>query len=267
MEYMSNGQTGFLSTEETFDELDLQTCASIPQCSMPVYEIQGQVIATRTVTRTNFKNPAYRLAEAIECGAYGKRNANDDDQKVCSLDFAVAPLAWLVINNRVTMDANCAYAVGGVALLDTMSPLLGEDYFPDEKGLYKEFLSDLMNKVFLTGFSSISEYEERMQCAMYIHGALNPTDDTSLIYTMETSRETQTYTVETTQEEDDSILTNVLRSNSVLYHFTQYGMVEVAPMWWIKCHLLSGLKVSDTNEVPCPAWSRSRMTAQMGENV
>ena len=97
MQYMSNKQIGFLSTEETFEDLELKPCADIPQCSMPVYTIQGETIAARTVHRDTSENPEYRLSEAVKCGAYGKIVGSQRDK--CELDFAVAvPLGGVDYN-------------------------------------------------------------------------------------------------------------------------------------------------------------------------
>ena len=135
---------------------------------MPVYKVQGQIVAKRTVTRDN--------NEAVTCGSYGKiiRTSGQLDQ--CKLDVAVAPLAWLVVYDRTNLDLKCKFSVGGSAELNAMKPALDNIYGQSGRGNIKNHLRDLMNEVFLTEFSSISEYEDRMRCATYIIDTLSPTD-------------------------------------------------------------------------------------------
>jgi hypothetical protein len=136
-------------------------------------------------------------------------------------------------------------------------------YVKSERKDVQAMLNDLLNNFFVTGFTTLEEYNSRMKCAGFIAEQLKVggLDENRFEYTVftevdsvETTADAATNTTTTTKT--TTTKAHVVRSDSVLYLFTDYSMVEVAPMWWIKCHLLSGLHVSPTETVECDAWDR-----------
>ena len=175
--------------------------------------------------------------------------------KRCKLDLAVAPIAWLLVNELDQLKENCEMNTG--LSVEDMRNTFQQEYAPADKRHTRTSLRNLMNELFVTGFSSLIQYESRMKCARYVMGTLSSPYDETQIYDVDV--------VEDGSNQSTSSLPTTLASNTVLYHFTEYAMVEVAPLWWVKCHLLSGLKVSDTDEVSCDAWSRSIQANQIGD--
>ena len=248
MEYMSNPTTGFLGGEEpSWGDLGLVPCIDIPQCSLPDYDIQGNVIAQRMVKKNDILIP-YRVRDAVQCGSFGR--IDDDDDTKCRVDFAVAPLAYLIAYKYDEVKLNCRLNSQINGWLKLFQDTVKKPYTGDTEGrdLIQDYLRTVINDVFKSDFTDMEGFESRMKCARFIAEHLADANN---------SAHGIPYDVVMEEEETQKQTHTTVWSNSVINHFTQHSMVEVAPMWWVKCHLLSGIKVSDTSTVECPAWTRS----------
>ncbi|KAJ1468673.1 hypothetical protein T484DRAFT_3629597 [Baffinella frigidus] len=260
MEYMDNPQAGFLSSGLPLNDLKLQACVDIPQCSLPNYDIQGHAIAERLVYKSNTRG------NGLSFPYLGSRTV----QKRCLVDFAVVPLAHLVyvyFNLLATSNSNsasdstttekfksaCILKVPSTTWVSAFKTIMLEGYDATRQGraTVRAMLTTVINDLFLTDFDTIDEYKTRLECARIVTESLATGSLTG------TPRTRQSYDVVVKDDTDtDTHVTKTVWSNSVINHFAEYSMVEVAPMWWVKCHLLSGIKVSATDSVECPAWER-----------
>ena len=275
MEYMSNPHLGFLGVEEgDAASQGLVACVDIPQCSLPEYDIQGHVIPERRVLR-HFATAStdYRVSDAVACGAFGAKSRHPSDDERCYIDFAVAPLALIVIEDN-NVDVYCDVTNGFNVLRDQLTNVKRDGYKAthDGRDRVRKLLTGVLMDAFSTDFFSLATYRKRVQCASKLDERLQQ----AAFYRGEPSGGEhrndffqQVYEVTV----DEEVLVDpdsgnnatetvgkpvTLLSSSVLNHFTTYSMVEVAPMWWYKCHLLSGVRVSAEKGVECEAWTAWR---------
>ncbi|KAJ1464956.1 hypothetical protein T484DRAFT_1757725, partial [Baffinella frigidus] len=160
MEYMENVQTGFLGTGHDWNSLHLKPCVELPQCSQPNYNIQGHVISERLVVRglrLSGATSMYRVADAVRCGAFGVTYINGQTVK-CLVDFAVAPLAYLVVYHQNVLKEHCKVN----AFAQNWEIPLKLEYTPNESGrkIIQDILRKVINGYFKTGFNTVAEYNE-----------------------------------------------------------------------------------------------------------
>ncbi|KAJ1468512.1 hypothetical protein T484DRAFT_3629701 [Baffinella frigidus] len=267
MENMGNHQTGFLGTDENFHDLNLQACVNIPQCSQPDYRIHGRDIADRLVNRATSPSTSmtdeYRVKDAVSCGAFGYLMHNS----FCKVDFAVVPLVYLFLYDFDQLDQHCDLKPIDGAQKAAIRTALMNRYNPTQKETIRGHVNAIVNDIFQTGFNSLPEYNRRITCADHIltkldqgyflnDDAANSIDAHRIVYSLPIDTTTVDTTDGNTTTTTTTTTTKSLYSDSTINMFTEYSMVEVAPMWWVKCHLLSELDVSDSNTVECPAWDR-----------
>ena len=285
MEYMSNLPLGFLGVEEeNHHTLDLVPCADIPQCSTPSYYIQNNPIPARHVLRRDATTSTeFSVTDAVQCGSFGAAVVSTDDVPIttCHIDFAVAPLALMIIldeNMKGTasgalpsaatrVNEHCEMSLSYADLQENLREVKRIGYEPTslDRERVRGYLTETLTTAFATDFSSLEAYSKRVKCGEWIQRLLQD-PDTRLQQHYRPSFYRQEYqvTVSTpiaadgasnSTAPDPMERTLTLHSTSVLNHFTMFAMVELPPMWWVKCHLLSGLAVSDKEAVDCPAWN------------
>jgi hypothetical protein len=273
MKHMNNLQAGWFGTEHSFvvDEasvsdtaLGLKRCDSIPQCSLPEYTIQGRQIPVRRVGRrseASFLMYTYKVKDAVFCGSFGKIGkttkfeAQGEIEDFCTIDEAVLPMYQMLCRTA----ARTKLTQAGCNLLDVSElcddPMLSQSYLTTERTVVQAKLNELFTRAFRTGFASLTDYSKQMQCADAVWSGLQRNigagPQTYGVPGQLTLRDFIFYDV----GDADAPLT--LSSDTAMYMFTEYSLVEVPFMWWLKCHLLSGIApTADEGQVQCEAWTR-----------
>ena len=272
MQHMDNPQAGWLGTQHVFEddgggaeELGLTRCDQIPQCSLPTYTIQGQLVPVRRVGRGTgnaYSAYNYKVKDAIYCGAFGKQGATTSYQAspvedFCTLDEAVLPVYQMLCQSsaRNTLVANGCEFSKSIPAIEATCAVLGGQYTSQQRTSIQAQLNALLTDTFVTGFDSMTQYTQRMQCADAVWSQLQQRRDGAV----DTAKLRQFIVYADNSDEDDSVVGTSLWSDSALYVFTEYSMVELPFMWWLKCHLLTGLvPTALEGQLQCDAWTNFR---------
>lgn len=291
-----NPYVGFFGVTEspntTFDELALQACADIKQCSTPPFHVRGYRIASRQTRRKdNFYYAAvpYRLSDAIRCGPFGVLrdstvSSNFNAVGACELDHAVLPFLTILCAGKYSLTngdlssaapwtqfkEKCGSSFANQLFLNDntertkVCSLLTSPYTArtarDQEGSVPEFaalLYEMLTGWFSSGFSSLTEYIERRECAAFLHETLH-VDRASEAEGGDSIYGTRAIVYDTGASAPEP---QQVRSDSTLYIFTEFAAVEVPFAWWIKCTLMSSVKPSLTETTFCSAWKSTEDTS------
>lgn len=215
---------GFTGIPSTYSQLKLgennpsiKPCSTLSTCGFqPSFKVNGQLISHRLVL-DNGKTRGYLIQDLLQCGVFGYLSTGENG--LCRIDYAVAPLAGLILIHYTSLLNSPEYA--GVSDLS-------EAYPPDNTATVWGMLAalpDLILAHFIGGRpTELNDYVTKSArfAAMYreIGGIDKP------VYT----------------ESDAGVPMQI-------YKLTQFGALEVPYAWWYKCSWLGGFPLSNDNPV------------------
>jgi hypothetical protein len=258
MPFFGNEQIGFLGTNQqlyTVIENDvkrdgsetLQSCSSIAQCSLQPWTVRGIPMSPRMVS---MQRP-YTLPDALQCGAFGFLKEDTLQTLKCALDIAVIPMFRMLCVSTPPTSSGCDVAPTTAATCVSLSHFLHVGYKTEAEGDHVARIRVLVNSLakgiqtWSTG-NTFAQYFRQVDCATW---ALNQMGQT-------------TSAVQYTRT--DEVVDGPLTMGSVgLYHFLQFAVYEVSPLWWVRCILFSSdVEFGDTSST-CQAWGDT--SSQMDE--
>ena len=249
MPFFENHELGFLGTSHDTLGIDLLACSSIPHCALQPFTIRGFTVPNRLVFRTNsLAGPQdYKMKDSIKCGAFGYITNPSSLDTVCKVDLDVVPFFRVVCSDENSLiDAKCSWRRDSV--LDTYTrdgtqlsrqhvcSSITNSYMPGDKDDMRLLVNQLPYQLaYWSEGGTLDEYLDQVSCAEFVLRRLE--EKTGVEYT--------------TTEETPRLIRSI-----GLYHFLDFSLYEVAPMWWVKCVLFSrSVEGSFTDtEARCAAW-------------
>jgi hypothetical protein len=223
MHHMDNsvGSTyGFTGIPLTYSQLRLGDtnpsivpCSSLRTCGFqPNFRVNGKQISQRLVSEWG-QTRAYSMQDLLQCGVFGYQN----EYGTCRLDYAVAPLAglMLVFHGNLIQETEFAEIAE-----------LTDAYAPDKTPAVLRMLAllpDLVLRFIIGGRpTSLQDYIDKSTKFNDIHSKMS-------------QLEKPRYT-------DAGI-------PGQIYKLTQYGAYEIPFAWYYKCSWIAGFSISTDNPV------------------
>ena len=224
MENTAGPTYGFTGIPSTYTQLNMgednpsiKPCSSLRTCGFqPSFRVNGRLITQRLVF-DNRQTRGYSMQDLLQCGVFGYQSTGENG--LCRIDFAVAPLAgMLIIHNTVLLNSPEYASVSG----------LSESYPPDSTtDVWKmlAMLPDLILTNFIGGKpTTLADYVTKASLFVEINDAMNRIDKPR-------------YT-----ESDAGVPMQI-------YKLTQFGAFEVPFAWWFKCSWIGGFSISNDNPI------------------
>ncbi len=226
---------GFTGIPKTYEELGLGTqaptiipCSAKKVCSLqPRFMVNNQQVNQRLVMDVLAqKTRGYTVVDLLQCGSFGIYQGG-----LCQLDYAVAPLAWYVLNTKSLKD------VASLLVRTSLKPT----YQTTEKlavlGALNELPDLIISKYIRGSANTLEEYVSKSDLFVSLYNLLG-TIPNKPVYSK-------------------------IGSPGQIYYLTQFGAYEVPFAWWYKCTWLSGIPMgtSPVDESIC-SWQESVSASQ-----
>lgn len=225
---------GFTGIPQTYAQLGLGTknpaivsCSSLKLCSLqPLFRVNGQQTSQRLVVDSGVVR-GYVLSDLLSCGVFG---IFDSATGTCKIDYAVAPLAYLVLKAGTTGPLASATFKMIRTTLGTGS------YTPARTQVMLQTLLQLPD-LFLSqyiGGPPINLDDYLTKCELFV----------ALYQSLSAIPNRPTYDEAGTPAQ--------------IYYLTQYGAYEVSFAWWFKCAWLGGFPMgADPIEESLCKWNQT----------
>ena len=228
---------GFTGIPKTYADLKLGTsspaiipCTGLKVCStQPRFTVNLVPIDRRLVIDPNGQARGYTVQDLLACGVFGMSISGG---VACQLDYAVAPLAYFLLNVQPGLLSTPTFA----PIRSKLKPI----YLPGETPMLLSILTQLPGLILSTyiGGPSTTLQDYVAKSTLFV----------SLYSSLQTAPK-PTYTQAGTPAQ--------------LYYLTQFGAYEVPYAWWFKCAWLGGFQMGPdpVDESQC-TWRRSGNASQ-----
>ena len=226
---------GFTGIPKTYEELGLGTqtptiipCSAKKVCSLqPRFMVNNQQVNQRLVMDPLAqKTRGYTVIDLLQCGSFGILQGG-----ICQLDYAVAPLAWYVLNTKSLKD------MASLSVRNNLKPT----YQTNEKVAMLNALSELpdliLSKHIRGPAATLQEYVSKSDLFVSLYNSLSAIPNKPMY--------------------------SKVGIPSQIYYLTQFGAYEVPFAWWYKCTWLSGIPMgaAPVDESVC-SWQDSGNASQ-----